>query len=73
MNACGMAPQMQRWPSKLGAIFSKPWGHVKHQILGIKKLDCVKPPFQFKLEKVGLTFSTNGSTLFLGFQEENQP
>jgi hypothetical protein len=33
MNACGMAPGRRRWPSKLGAIFSKPWGRVKHKIL----------------------------------------
>jgi hypothetical protein len=42
MNACGMAPERQRWPSKLGAIFSKLWSHVRHQIFLIKKLDCVK-------------------------------
>jgi hypothetical protein len=42
MNACSMAPGRQRWPSKLDAIFSKPWDRVRHQILGIKKLDYIK-------------------------------
>jgi hypothetical protein len=37
-----MALGRQRWPSKLGGIFSKPWGRVRHQFLQIKKLDCVR-------------------------------